>query len=171
MTRERCGAKTRAGTPCQQWPLEGKRRCKFHGGASTGPAKGNQNAAKHGIYGTVLTDEEKARWKEIQLGKVDDEIRLWRTRLVRALAAEQAARDKPELEEIVARKIGGENQPTAEKRYTRRDYAALIDRIGGRIESLEKTRMELMKTDSEATEQTEPIVIQIQAGSQTGGSD
>ncbi|CDM23053.1 hypothetical protein BN940_02886 [Castellaniella defragrans 65Phen] len=119
----------------------------------------------------MLTDEEKARWKEIQLGKVDDEIRLWRTRLVRALAAEQAARDKPELEEIVARKIGGENQPTAEKRYKRRDYAALIDRIGGRIESLEKTRMELMKTDSEATEQTEPIVIQIQAGSQTGGSD
>lgn len=33
----RCGAKTRRGTPCQCKPEEGKRRCRFHGGKSTGP--------------------------------------------------------------------------------------------------------------------------------------
>lgn len=33
---QRCGAKTRTGTPCQCRPVEGKRRCKFHGGLSTG---------------------------------------------------------------------------------------------------------------------------------------
>ncbi len=33
----RCGAKTRRGTPCQCKPIEGKRRCKLHGGKSTGP--------------------------------------------------------------------------------------------------------------------------------------
>jgi hypothetical protein len=32
-----CGARTQAGTPCRSRPLPGKRRCKWHGGASTGP--------------------------------------------------------------------------------------------------------------------------------------
>lgn len=33
----RCGAKTRKGEPCQAKPLPGRKRCKFHGGMSTGP--------------------------------------------------------------------------------------------------------------------------------------
>ena len=32
-----CGARTRKGTPCRAKALPGKRRCKFHGGMSTGP--------------------------------------------------------------------------------------------------------------------------------------
>lgn len=35
--RERCGARTRKGTPCQCQPVEGRKRCKLHGGGSTGP--------------------------------------------------------------------------------------------------------------------------------------
>jgi len=31
-----CGAKTRAGTPCKKYPMEGKKRCMLHGGKSTG---------------------------------------------------------------------------------------------------------------------------------------
>ena len=32
-----CGAKTRKGTPCRGKSEPGKRRCRFHGGKSTGP--------------------------------------------------------------------------------------------------------------------------------------
>lgn len=32
-----CGAKTRAGTPCQQKGIYRNGRCKLHGGLSTGP--------------------------------------------------------------------------------------------------------------------------------------
>ncbi|MEO9514936.1 MAG: HGGxSTG domain-containing protein [Paracoccaceae bacterium] len=32
-----CGAKTRKGHPCRMKSEAGKRRCKFHGGKSTGP--------------------------------------------------------------------------------------------------------------------------------------
>ena len=35
--RVRCGAKTRKGTPCRLLSEAGRRRCKFHGGMSTGP--------------------------------------------------------------------------------------------------------------------------------------
>lgn len=34
---QKCGALTRKGTPCRCKPLPGKKRCKFHGGVSTGP--------------------------------------------------------------------------------------------------------------------------------------
>jgi uncharacterized protein YjcR len=47
----RCGAKTRAGTPCQAPAVNGKRRCRMHGGAAgSGAPAGNQNALKHGMY-------------------------------------------------------------------------------------------------------------------------
>ena len=52
----RCGAKTRAGTPCAKFPMEGKRRCRLHAGLSTGPKTAAGRAAisaantKHGRY-------------------------------------------------------------------------------------------------------------------------
>ncbi|WPB86419.1 HGGxSTG domain-containing protein [Sediminicoccus rosea] len=51
----RCGAKTRAGTPCQQAAMRGKRRCRMHGGGSTGPrtpegmARMRASKIKHGL--------------------------------------------------------------------------------------------------------------------------
>jgi len=35
--RQLCGAKTRKGHPCKMMSEAGKRRCKYHGGMSTGP--------------------------------------------------------------------------------------------------------------------------------------
>jgi hypothetical protein len=35
--RARCGARTRKGTPCQARCVDGKERCRLHGGCSTGP--------------------------------------------------------------------------------------------------------------------------------------
>jgi hypothetical protein len=45
----RCGARTRAGTPCRSPAVRGKRRCRMHGGAKgSGGQPGNRNAWKHG---------------------------------------------------------------------------------------------------------------------------
>lgn len=47
----RCGAKTRAGTPCRCPCVRGRPRCYRHGGApGSGAPKGNKNAWKHGRY-------------------------------------------------------------------------------------------------------------------------
>ena len=35
--KARCGARTRKGEPCRAQPMPGRKRCKFHGGMSTGP--------------------------------------------------------------------------------------------------------------------------------------
>lgn len=37
LRRVRCGARTRKGTPCRSLSEPGRRRCRFHGGKSTGP--------------------------------------------------------------------------------------------------------------------------------------
>jgi len=49
LSSARCGAKTRAGTPCKS-PAMANGRCRMHGGKSTGAPRGNQNALKHGFY-------------------------------------------------------------------------------------------------------------------------
>lgn len=46
----RCGARTRAGTPCKQKAIYINGRCKFHGGLSTGPRTpdGKRRSAMNG---------------------------------------------------------------------------------------------------------------------------
>ncbi len=50
MVRVRCGARRhRDGEPCQAWSEPGRRRCRFHGGRSTGPRtpEGKARVAKN----------------------------------------------------------------------------------------------------------------------------
>lgn len=59
MSREPCGAQTRAGTPCRLGPVPNGRRCRLHGGAGlVGPANGNY---KHGRYSRFLPTGLAAR--------------------------------------------------------------------------------------------------------------
>ena len=37
LERSRCDARTRSGALCTKYPIKGKRRCRLHGGLSTGP--------------------------------------------------------------------------------------------------------------------------------------
>jgi uncharacterized protein YjcR len=47
----RCGAKTRSGKSCRSPAVDGKKRCRMHGGApGSGAPRGNKNAVKHGLY-------------------------------------------------------------------------------------------------------------------------
>lgn len=63
-TRPRCGAKTRAGTPCRG-PGMPNGRCRMHGGTSIGPhtAEGLERCRranwKHGRRSAVATRERK----------------------------------------------------------------------------------------------------------------
>jgi len=56
----RCGAKTRKGTPCAAPAVQGKQRCRMHGGAKgSGAPKGNRNALKHGLTTAEAIDLRK----------------------------------------------------------------------------------------------------------------
>ncbi|WP_281277649.1 helix-turn-helix domain-containing protein [Thalassobius vesicularis] len=53
-TKHLCGAKTRKGAPCQAKAMPGRKRCKFHGGASTGPR--TQEGRRR------ISEAQKLRW-------------------------------------------------------------------------------------------------------------
>jgi uncharacterized protein YjcR len=56
----RCGAKTRSGRPCKSPSVQGKKRCRMHGGAlGSGAPRGNKNALKHGLYTREAIEERR----------------------------------------------------------------------------------------------------------------
>jgi hypothetical protein len=57
----RCGARTRAGTPCQRPALRGRTRCRLHGGLSPGAPRGSRNGNYRDGSWTKETLEER-RW-------------------------------------------------------------------------------------------------------------
>lgn len=138
---EECGAKTRSGEPCKNSPLIGKKRCKLHGGKSTGSPSSATNAIKHGIYAKKLSPAERIKVDELQSGSVDDELTLCRILLGRALQKEKKHGAELELVKVTV-------TPAAERQvqFKRRDYEGIVDRLVGRIESLEKTRARLLGT-------------------------
>ena len=48
----RCGARTRAGKPCQSPAVAGRRRCRTGSGGPKGPRNGNY---RHGLYTAEMT--------------------------------------------------------------------------------------------------------------------
>jgi hypothetical protein len=74
MVAPRCGARTRRGTLCQCPAMRNRRRCRLHGGKSTGPrtAEGLERSRrahwKHGAYSRdvrALLKNNRRRWREI----------------------------------------------------------------------------------------------------------
>ncbi len=60
LSSPRCGARTRSGQPCRSPAVQGKKRCRMHGGAKgSGAPRGNQNAFKHGFYTKQAIEERK----------------------------------------------------------------------------------------------------------------
>jgi hypothetical protein len=55
----RCGAKTRAGTPCQCLAMKDRKRCRIHGGLSPGAPRGTANGNYRDGYWTREAVEER----------------------------------------------------------------------------------------------------------------
>ena len=68
----RCCARTRRGTACQKPPMKGKKRCKLHGGRSSGPKtlEGRVRIAmarwKHGRRSKRFVEQRKKIWAELR---------------------------------------------------------------------------------------------------------
>lgn len=144
-----CGAKTRSGEPCKRHSVPGSTRCKLHGGKSPGAAKGNRYAARPGsLYSRFLSDEEQGIAASIELGNVDEELRLTRIRLMRALQREQDKGDTLEVESETTEPVEIDGEPTGGDLIKRtakvRDYSVLIDKLTARVESLEARRVALV---------------------------
>jgi hypothetical protein len=126
----------------------------LHGGKAG--SYGVAHAAKPGgLYSRFFTPEELRKHDELELGNVDAELRLIRIRLTRAMELERrdlAGELQPELETRVERDGGGEDVVYEERHFRKIDYRAAINSCLARIESLEKTRAELLKANGGGNE-------------------
>ena len=154
-----CGAKTRGGEPCKNGAMPNG-RCRMHGGKST-QQWGNKKAVKHGIYESGLTKEEKKIYKNIDVTAVDDEIRLCKLRIRRAMIARKEVEEQPEditvgFETSEIKQVQGDSdrngtgatQTRREMTRKRPDYDAIIDKFMGRMGQLIKTRAEVAQSDT-----------------------
>jgi hypothetical protein len=57
---QRCGARTRVGTPCQCPAIRGRGRCRLHGGLSPGAPSGEKNGNfRHGFWTCEAVQERQ----------------------------------------------------------------------------------------------------------------
>lgn len=61
----RCGARTRAGHPCQKPALTGKARCQLHGGRAGAP-----KGARNGNYKTGHYTAEAIEWRKLAHARI-----------------------------------------------------------------------------------------------------
>ena len=148
-----CGAKTRAGGKCKA-PAMANGRCRVHGGKSTGPKDQieNTNAVKHGFYSDALLPEERPLYVRVEVGSLNDEIRLAKVKLFRFVKLSNST----ELAEIIdgavelVQKIGEDPALGAyskqEIKAVAPNYADLIIRQLEQVRKLELARREMMKS-------------------------
>lgn len=124
-----CTAKSkRTKEQCNSHAMKDKTKCRMHGGKSIGASKNNTYGIKAGnVYSKFLSDEDKQLEQDSNnlLGKLDHELSIARIQLARALKAQTL--DPGSL----------------------KDFPKTIDLFLGRINSLEKTRKELLHDDSQ----------------------
>ncbi|MFP5213070.1 MAG: HGGxSTG domain-containing protein [Acidobacteriota bacterium] len=162
-----CRAKSkRSGERCKRYAVPGKCVCCIHGGKSTGPKEPNcqNNAITHGIYSDAIREDEKPLWDRIPLGSIDDEIRLAKLQLRRALIAlAEVEEQQAKVGEILClenpdeaiRFFLSEVKDDAEKGRTttwkRPDYRDSVYRLLGRIGDLEVKRTALLEAKPDDT--------------------
>lgn len=171
--QERCGAKTRKGTPCRQFALQNG-RCKMHGGTQSGPRDRLVRPAKslaRGLYSDVLFPWEEDVYAACAIGTLEQELKLLRVQLRRALLAQrnyeivmeslgefredpEAADIPPELLKLLEFqdyefKIEQEEQEKQVKKFLRRkrDYQSEIARWASLIAKVEIAHKDLLKSD------------------------
>jgi len=96
-----CGAKTRAGGHCRNL-ASANGKCSKHGGNAGDPG-GTQKGFKHGLYADVgLHEDEVAMYLMIELGVLDEEVKMTKIKLMRAHRAQKMwEEEKFKLEEEV----------------------------------------------------------------------
>lgn len=123
---KRCGATNRrTGKPCNNRPIKGKKRCRMHGGKSTGA---KSDTRKHGLYASKLHPDMLDDFHAAPVGSLDDDIRLGKATVAGLLARCAAA--------------GGDMEATLTEQ-TVKTWADAIREAQSHVRRLEQTRAQI----------------------------
>lgn len=174
-TKERCGAKTKSGTPCRSWAMDNG-RCRMHGGTNTGAPKGNKNALKHGEHETIfydtLDEEEQGLWSDIRtdaLAQVNEQIRLTVIRMRRMMnrLQELQQHDFTTIERSYKSGMGPEGPVDYEETKDRatlgqiQDIEDAITRVQGKHHRLLKLKHQILEGTEGDDEKIEELLTKL----------
>ncbi len=153
-----CNAHNHDGSPCKNPAERGKTKCWNHGGASTGPAKGTQNALKHGFYSKIMPDDEEIREimaaidSKSPLDMLWDQIVIQYTQIARAQKL-MYVKDQDDIVKHLKKKKDGDTftEHEWEFQYPWDRHASFLTALSKATATLEKliARFEAMATDEQ----------------------
>ena len=182
----KCGAKRTNGLPCQQIAVKKPdgtySRCRIHGGnnhknntklppAVVPPTQLAEvmEVRKKGFYDDCYTSEELANQDQIQLGNVEDEIRLLKIKLQRLMRDEREILESGDLNSEtntakmrvmqIINNTGGEGGPAKTVIRARPDYDRLVLETVKQIEKLEKLRLEMTGVPTKEAEKKAHLYV------------
>lgn len=102
MNKQRCNAKTKSGEPCQNFPVNGRDRCRLHGGKQK---RGTEHHHfRHGLYSKYASESLKEVMDELQnqdsesLMNPESEIKLLQALIISTKALQNDLSDLKDLE-------------------------------------------------------------------------
>lgn len=148
----RCNAQTRDGGYCANYPVDGRDRCRMHGGAQ--PRGTDSPNAIHGLRSDYLTEEDEAIYDEVRQHDnaelVQEEIWMIKTKLLRA-AREAGGEDGQQLAKDMLAKIeageADEDVVDALANLLQTSEGA-VDRALGRLNDLVKTHHKITEGET-----------------------
>ena len=136
----------RSSTWCRNWPVRGKKRCRLHGGFSTGP-RTPEGKARTIAASRRLLEKLKAEGKPVPWGRKRGGVNRSAAERQLARATEQYARARRDLEAFLSQKF-----PWQERRQSRRvvkdglmpwsEAQVLQDRLREADDALERAQVE-----------------------------
>lgn len=147
---DRCGAETRGGGYCENYPVDGAERCRMHGG--TQPKGMDSPNAVHGLRSEYLSDEDQEIYEEVRQHDnaelVQEEIWAIKTKLLRA-AREAGGNEAEPLVRDMLEDVGEVDEETiAALAKTLQVSQSAVDRALGRLNDLVKTHHKITEGES-----------------------
>ena len=135
-------------------------RCPGHGGEGRGQKKGAQCNLSHGIYTDCLLDTELDLWDQLDVTAVDEEIKLTKLRLRRALKADKEKNPTyMDIVEEIYESVDGEM--VLQKQIKRNDngYSVEINKIINQLVRLCAQRCNMLDIAGEVDRGGQPRVV------------
>ncbi len=125
-------------------------RCRKHKGREKPkPKKRTGNRMKYGLYGDALFEEERELWERCEADKIEEEIKMAKLRLRRALVAEKDAKKLLESEEYEEFEDGDKEVQKVKRRYA--TASKFVDQITNQLAKLYALRRDRQNALIEAT--------------------
>ena len=147
---DRCAAKCRDGGYCTQYPVNGRERCKMHGGKQ--PQGMDSPNAVHGLRSDYLSEEDQEIYDEVRqhsnVENLQEEFWMVKTKLLRAAKASNGS-DGTELVRDLIDKID-EDQAVSDREI--KAFAKLLQTSSGAVDQAIGRLIDLSKQIHKETE-------------------